>query len=36
MDISFKTGEGRFNYRVCGIIVHAGKLLVMRDDGIGH
>ena len=36
MDISFKTGEGRFNYRVCGIIVHEGKLLVMKDDGIGH
>ena len=36
MDISFKTGEGRFNYRVCGIIVHDGKLLVMKDDGIGH
>ena len=36
MDISFKTGEGRFNYRVCGIIVHEGKLLVMRDYGIGH
>ena len=35
MDISFKTGEGRFNYRVCGIIVHEGKLLVMKDDGIG-
>lgn len=36
MDISFKTPEGRFNYRVCGIIIHEGKLLVMRDDGIGH
>ena len=36
MDISFKTAEGRFNYRVCGIIVHEDKLLVMRDDGIGH
>ncbi len=36
MDISFKTAEGRFNYRVCGIIIHDGKLLAMRDDGIGH
>lgn len=36
MDISFKTSEGRFNYRVCAIIIHDGKLLVMRDDGIGH
>ncbi|MBP3704922.1 MAG: NUDIX domain-containing protein [Clostridia bacterium] len=36
MDISFKTAEGRFNYRVCGIIVHDGKLLAMKDNGIGH
>ena len=36
MDISFKTPEGRFNYRICGIIVHGDKLLVMKDDGIGH
>lgn len=36
MDISFKTAEGRFNYRVCGILVHEGNLLVMKDDGIGH
>lgn len=36
MDISFKTGEGRFNYRVCGILVHEGKLLAMKDNGIGH
>ena len=36
MDISFKTSEGRFNYRVCAIITHEGKLLAMKDDGIGH
>ena len=36
MDISFKTGEGRFNYRVTGLIIHEGKLLVMKDDNIGH
>ncbi len=31
MDISFKTPEGRFNYRVCGIITRNQKLLVMQD-----
>ena len=36
MDISFKTAEGRFNYRVCGVVVHEGRLLAMKDDGIGH
>lgn len=32
MDISFKTNEGRFNYRVAGIIIHNDKLLVMKDE----
>ncbi|MGH4122825.1 MAG: NUDIX hydrolase [Clostridium sp.] len=32
MDISFKTDEGRFNYRVAGIIIHHNKLLIMKDD----
>ena len=32
MDISFKTPEGRFNYRACGIFLHDGKLLAMQDD----
>lgn len=32
MDISFKTDEGRFNYRVAGIIIHDNKLLVMKDE----
>jgi len=31
MDISFKTEAGRFNGRVCGVIVHNGRLLVMQD-----
>ena len=31
MDISFKTPEGRFNYRVCGVIIRNGKLLAMQD-----
>lgn len=35
MDITFKTGEGTFNYRVCGIMICDGKLLAMKDeDGI--
>ncbi|GCD09375.1 NUDIX domain-containing protein [Clostridium tagluense] len=32
MDISFKTDEGRFNYRVAGIIIHDNKLLIMEDE----
>ncbi len=32
MDISFKTGEGRFNYRVCGIIISDEKILAMHDE----
>ena len=31
MDITFKTPEGRFNYRVCAVIVHDGRLLAMHD-----
>ena len=32
MDISFLTPEGKFNYRVAAVIIHNGKLLVMKDD----
>lgn len=32
MDITFQTEEGRFNYRVCAIIIHEGKLLAMHDE----
>lgn len=32
MDISFKTDEGKFNYRVAGIIMHNNKLLIMKDE----
>ena len=31
MDISFKTPEGRFNYRVCGVTIREEKLLAMQD-----
>lgn len=32
MDITFKTDIGRFNYRVCGIIIHENKILAMNDE----
>lgn len=32
MDISFVTEEGRFNYRVCAIIVDEGRILAMHDE----
>jgi len=31
MDVTFKTDSGRFNYRVCAVIVDRGRLLAMRD-----
>ncbi len=32
MDLTFQTPGGRFNYRVCGVIIHDGKLLAMHDE----
>lgn len=32
MDISFQTEEGKFNYRVCGIVIADGKILAMKDE----
>lgn len=32
MDITFKTDEGIFNYRVCAIIVQDQKILAMHDE----
>ena len=32
MDITFKTPAGRFNYRVAGLLIHEGKLLIMQDE----
>ncbi|SES42332.1 NUDIX hydrolase [Psychrobacillus sp. OK032] len=32
MDISFETVEGRFNYRVAGLLIHDDKLLIMKDE----
>ena len=31
MDITFRTPEGLFNYRVCAVFIHEGKLLAMHD-----
>ena len=32
MDISYKTESGKFNYRVCAVIISDGKILAMHDD----
>ena len=32
MDLSFKTDDGKFNYRVCAVIISGGKILAMHDD----
>ena len=32
MDISFKKGNEKFNYRACAIIINSGKILAMKDD----
>ena len=32
MDLSFDTGSGKFNYRVCALMISDGKLLAMHDD----
>lgn len=31
-DITFKTPLGRFNYRVCAVIIDGGRILAMQDD----
>ncbi|MBQ9517153.1 MAG: NUDIX domain-containing protein [Eubacterium sp.] len=32
MDLTFKTGHGIFNYRVCAVIMHNNKLLAMKNN----
>lgn len=32
MDISFKNGNEKFNYRVCAIIINEDKILAMKDE----
>lgn len=31
-DISYVVGNSKFNYRVCGIMIHDGKILAMHDE----
>ena len=32
MDISFRSGNEKFNYRVCAMIISNGKILAMHDE----
>ena len=32
MDVSFKIGDEKFNYRVCAMIISDGKILAMHDE----
>ena len=32
MDVSFKTTEGTFNYRVCAMMIDNGRILAMHDE----
>ena len=32
MDISFKSGNEKFNYRVCAMMISNGKILAMHDE----
>ena len=32
MDLTFQTGSGVFNYRVCAMILHDNRILAMQDD----
>ena len=32
MDISFKNGNEKFNYRVCAIMIDNGRILAMKDE----
>ncbi|MBE6659734.1 MAG: NUDIX domain-containing protein [Ruminococcaceae bacterium] len=32
MDISFRSDHGKFNYRVCAMMISGGKILAMHDE----
>ncbi len=32
MDITFDTDDGRFNYRVCAVLLDQGRILAMHDE----
>ena len=36
MDLTIRTGDGIFNYRACGLLIHEGKLLVTQVEKDGH
>lgn len=36
MDVTYRTPQGTFNYRVAAMIVHEGRILIMQDEGIPH
>lgn len=36
MDVTYRTPQGTFNYRVAAMIVHEGHILIMQDEGIPH
>ena len=31
MDITFKNGNEKFNYRICAIMIDSGRILAMKD-----
>ena len=31
-DVSYEVGNGKFNYRVCGIMIHDSSILAMHDE----
>ena len=32
MDITFQSNQQKFNYRVCGMMIHGRKILAMQDE----
>ena len=36
MDLTFRTDLGRFNIRVCAVMIHQEALLIMRDEAMPH
>jgi len=34
MELTFRTREGRFNYRVGAIIIHQGKVLMIKNNQV--
>lgn len=36
MDLTFRSGDRAFNYRVAAMILHEDRILIMQDEGIPH